>query len=162
VILVDGTHSAAPLSLVGNSFELTSPVTSVVIVIPTFLDTSGAWLTLDQSSVTVSNVVLHNTYNYGEWNIISLSSALIEIGDDSNLIINNVTFIPGDQSVMYSNPILLGMGGSSSVNIRYSTFVNMSLTRVSLFHSFENPELYFTNISFRCGKFFFFSIFFFF
>jgi hypothetical protein len=158
VILVDGTHDAAPLLFVGNVFELTTAGTSVVIVIPTFLNASGAWLTLDQSNVTISNVVLHHTYNYGEWNDLSLSSALIEVGDDSNLVINSVAFIPDDQSETYANPVVLGTGSGSSVDIRYSTFINMSLTRVSLCHSFENPELYFTNISFRYGEHFFFSI----
>jgi hypothetical protein len=134
---------------------------SVVIVIPTFLDASGAWLTLDQSNMTISNVILHHTYNFGGWSgLLSLSSALIEVGDDSNLIVSNVTFVPGDQSAMYTNPIVLGMGSDSSVDIGYSVFVNMSITRVSLFHSYENPKFYFTNVSFRCEHFFFFIFFF--
>jgi hypothetical protein len=156
VVLVDGTHSAAPLSFVGNAFELASMGTSVVIVIPTFLDAYGAWLTLDLSNVTIGSLILRHTYNYGEWTgILMLSSALIEVGNDSNLIINNVTFVPGDQSVTYTNPILLGMGSGSSVDIRYSVFINMSLTRVSLLHSYENPKFYLTNISFRYGEHFF-------
>jgi hypothetical protein len=75
--------------------------------------------------------------------------------EGSNLIISNVTFIPGDQLVKYPNPIVLGMGSGNCVDISYSIFINISITRVSLFYSCESTEFYLTDNSFRCGELFF-------
>jgi hypothetical protein len=100
--------------------------------------------------VSFSGVIIQHTYNFGGWQgLLSQCSPLILMGYDSNIVFINVTFIPGDQSLTYSNPIVLGNGSSSSIDSRDTSFINTSLTRTSLLHSYENPNFYITNSTFR-------------
>jgi hypothetical protein len=133
------------------------------MIMPAFDEISGAWLTIDYSNVTISGLVMYHARNNLYWSgDLSGSSALIEVIDGSNLIIDGVIFVPKKESMTFTNPTVLGMGSDSSVDISNCIFANIFFVGVSLFHSYENPKFFFTNNLFRCGEHFLFSIFFFF
>jgi hypothetical protein len=150
--LFGGSHSASPCNFSGNHLTLTAVDAVVAVIVPTFYALTP-WVSLDNSNVSVNNMVMQHTYNYADWQgLLSQSFPLVVVGDNSNAVFINVTFIPSGPSVIYANPIVFGNGSSSTIDIRYTTFINFSFTRVSLIHSFKDPKFYITNSTFRYGE----------
>jgi hypothetical protein len=149
VVLVNGIHSASMQSFNSNDFNITTTGLCVVTIIPKYTENNNRWFTLTDSNVTMSNVVLHHTYSYSEWVGDFSRSALIEVQKNSSLVISNVTVVPGDETVTYANAFVLGYGDGSFVNVTCSSFLNFSLTRVSLFYSNAKLKFNFTNVTFR-------------
>jgi hypothetical protein len=134
-----------------------------VIIIPTFVaDTPGAWFNITRSNVTFSNIVLYHTYNYANWiGDLSESSPLIYVGEGSWLTIDHCTVTSGDRGVAYANPLILGWSDGGSVEIKYTTIMDINLTHTSLFYDYYSTSFIVTNVTFMYGKPSFFFHFFF-
>jgi hypothetical protein len=79
----------------------------------------------------------------------------------SKLTIDNSTITCGDRGVTYANPLVLGWSDGGSVEIRYTTILDISLTRVSLFYDYYSTSFIITNVTFTYDEpFFFFNFFF--
>jgi hypothetical protein len=133
-----------------------------VIIIPIFIvGTAGAWFNLSRSNVTFSNIVLYHTYNYANWRAdLSNSSPLMFVAAGSKLTIDNSTITCGERGVTYANPLILGWSDGGSVEIRYTSIMDISLTRVSLFYDYYSTSYIVSNVTFRYDDLSFFLLFF--
>jgi hypothetical protein len=111
------------------------------------------WLKLLETNITLKNFILVHTYNYSGWTgDLSNSLPLIWVDVGSIVLINNLIITSAEQSSVYRNPVILGMGISSSVQIEYCTFANISLSGVSLVHDYYSTPFSFINVTFWYDK----------
>jgi hypothetical protein len=147
----NGTNTVGQQTFSGFIITITSSNGVYPFVAPLYVGNSNSWLVVDnQSNVTISNFILQHTYNYSTWTgSLSNSSPLISVYGGSTFIVNNVMFVPSNQALRYVNPLIFSSNSGGSVEIKYSSFVNISLNRASLVHDYYSTQYYFTNVTFR-------------
>jgi hypothetical protein len=148
--ILDGNNSVSAMSFNQSAATFTSTSEIYPFITPTYTGSDSVWLNINQSNVTLSNLFLYHTYNYSSWvGDLSTSSPLILVSVQSFVVINNVTVTSGDQQSIYVNSFIVGMNSGGSIKMEYSTFVNVSLYRVSLVHDYDPTPFYFANVTFK-------------
>jgi hypothetical protein len=147
----NGTNNVGQQSFSGFTITITSSNGVYPHVTPVYAGNNTPWLVVDnQSNVTISNFILQHTYNYSAWTgSLSNSSPLISVSGESIFVVNNILFVAGNQALVYVNPIIYTSNYGGLVEIKYSTFINISLSRAPLVFDFYSTQYYFTNVTFR-------------
>jgi hypothetical protein len=118
-------------------------------LVPVYSNGNNPWVSIENSDVVVSGVIIYHTYNYSTWVGVHNSAPLFLIGGSSDVIIEKISFTSSSPSQLLVNPVFVGNGAGSVVKIDNCTFLNVNLKGVSVSFDFWSTTFYFLNVSFR-------------
>jgi hypothetical protein len=117
---------------------------------PTYTNSENAWLSIETSNVTISGIVIYHSYNYSSWlGGLENSAPLFLLKSDSVVEFDRVLFTTLDPTLLVYNPIIVGSGSNSTVNIKNSSFTNINLSRASLIYDYWTTSFNLLNDTFR-------------